>query len=232
MKKHRFLLRKNLEAQDISSEDKELVNQLSNVLRLKVGARIFLFDGSGNEILAEISFLNRQKAVFRRIETLSKGGNEMRKVTLYCAILKKENFEIVVQKATEIGVETIVPIVTDRTVKFGLKEERLIKIIKEASEQSGRIIETKMETPLKFTEAIDKARQDNDLNIVFDQSGERVGKLKSDKVGIFVGPEGGWANDELAFARKAGFVIGLLGRLTLRAETAAIIASFEAVNNF
>ncbi|MCX6713808.1 MAG: RsmE family RNA methyltransferase [Candidatus Vogelbacteria bacterium] len=231
MKKHRFFLKENLTGPKINSQDQELINQLLNVLRLKTGDTVFLFDGLGDEILAEITSLNRQLVIFHKIEKVVKTISKKRTVVLYCAILKKENFEIVVQKATEIGVQAIVPIITDRTVKFGLKGDRLTKIIKEASEQSGRTIEAKLEKTLKFAEAVNKASTSNEINLIFDQSGKKIGKLKSGRIGIFVGPEGGWTKDELALAQKAGLAVGLLGDLTLRAETAGIVASFEAVNN-
>ncbi len=232
MKKHRFLFEKNLMSEHLDSDDKELINQLLNVLRLKVGETVLLFDGAGSEISAKIISLDRQKVVFGKIEKVAKVSKEGRDVTLYCSILKKENFEIVVQKATEIGVNKIVPIITSRTVKFGFKEDRLLKIIKEACEQCGRASQPKIESPLKFEEAINEAKKTNKINIIFDQSGEKIGKLKSDKIAIFIGPEGGWTKEELIMAKKDGFVIGLLGNLTLRAETAGIVGSYEAINGF
>jgi 16S rRNA (uracil1498-N3)-methyltransferase len=136
----------------------------------------------------------------------------------------------VVQKATECGVKKIVPLISARTVKTGLKKERLEKIIKEASEQSGRgMLPALMET-MSFSEALEQAK-DNEQNFFFDASGSSFADqvLNNNSVGIFVGPEGGWTSDEINLAKEKGCLLASLGQLILRGETAAIIASYFAV---
>ena len=147
---------------------------------------------------------------------------------LYCAILKRENFELVVQKATEIGVREIVPLITQRTVKLDIKEERLRKIITEAAEQSGRGRVPMLRQAMSFADALADAQR-NDANFFFDISDVIVeeGAIgDAMRRGLFVGPEGGWSYEEVLAARAAGCHIISLGALTFRAETAAIIASY------
>ena len=126
---------------------------------------------------------------------------------------------------------------------MNFKKERLEKIIKEAAEQSGRGVIPVLNETLDFKKALEKesvkSANKNDLNIIFDSTGKPLFKLstcevnnlkKLARIGIFVGPEGGWTEKELALAKSKNFKIISLGKLTLRAETAAIIASYLAVN--
>jgi 16S rRNA (uracil1498-N3)-methyltransferase len=146
--------------------------------------------------------------------------------------LKKSNFELVVQKATEIGVGEIVPILCKNTVKTGLNLKRLEKIAKEAAEQSKRVTLPKIEKILSFKEAIEKARN-FDLKILFDISGKNPSflKRKVKNVAIFIGPEGGWDKSEIELAKKENFEILNLGKLNLRSETAAIVSSFLIIHS-
>ncbi|MBI5153544.1 MAG: RNA methyltransferase [Parcubacteria group bacterium] len=149
---------------------------------------------------------------------------------LYCSILKRENFEWVAQKATEIGVGEIVPLVTQHTVKLELKEGRLKKIVQEAAEQSGRSVLPKLQIPMGFEQAVHEAKL-NGTTLFFDVSGKEFDKKMikdSEKVNIFIGPEGGWNEGEIEIAQKNKFIFVNLGKLTLRAETAAVVGTYLA----
>jgi 16S rRNA (uracil1498-N3)-methyltransferase len=231
MKKHRFIGDFDLSNKKVKSSDKEIINQLRNVLRIKVGDEVILGDGQGNQAEARIKVLQAKSVEF---ETNQIGKNENEppiSATLYSAILKNENFELVVQKATEIGIAIIQPITTDRTVKLNIRENRLQKIIREAAEQSGRGILPELHSPLPFKEAVKKSI-DNDANFFFDQhmNIEHPHDVRIvDRAGIFIGPEGGWTDKEREIAEHFRFHFVNLGKLTLRAETAAIIASYLAM---
>lgn len=228
MKPHRFIGNFNLKTGNLELKDKELFNQMRNVLRLEVGDEVMLCDGKLNEARVKIIGFRKDSIEFNILEKWQNQNEPERHVVLYCSILKKENFELVVQKATEIGVSEIVPVIAARTVKLDVRKNRLEKIIKEAAEQSGRGIVPVLHDPVDFKKAIDLAVKDS-LNILFDSSGSSLNSLVTNHwslVTIFIGPEGGWTSEELEAVKIADFEIISLGKLTLRAETAAIIASY------
>ncbi|MDD2678167.1 MAG: RsmE family RNA methyltransferase, partial [Candidatus Pacebacteria bacterium] len=205
MKNYRFFIEKNFEKNKIIYlSEEELINQLKNVLRLKAKDKIIIFNNQEKEVLAEIVEINKNFIKIKILKILENQNESLsRKTILYCSILKKENFELVVQKATEIGVKSIMPLITKRTVKQNLKEERLKKIIKEASEQSERISLPILNKILTFEKAI-KESLNNDINLFFERRGMNISelrKLKAEKVGVFIGPEGGFTDEELALAK-------------------------------
>jgi 16S rRNA (uracil1498-N3)-methyltransferase len=228
MKIHRFLGDFNFKKEQLKITDRDLVHQLRSVLRMKPGFKFELVNQGGEGALVELIKIEASSIEAKVLELLPQ-VKEGRKITLFVAILKRENFELVAQKATEIGVHTLVPIITKRTVKTGLKVERLEKIINEATEQSGRTNIMQLEETVNFTEALASIY---DKKIIFDQSGDKVRKIASDSdsLAIFIGPEGGWDEGELSVARESGFSVLSLGETTLRAETAAIVASYLGVN--
>ena len=131
MKIHRFIGNFEINIGDLKINGKELLNQFRSVLKLKVGEKIILCDGKINEGVAEIKAYGKDY-IEVEIQEVSVNKNEpVREVILYCSILKRENFELVVQKATEVGIKEIIPIITERTVKLDIRKDRLEKIIKE-----------------------------------------------------------------------------------------------------
>lgn len=229
MKKiHRFIGKFELAAERLLIRDPALIHQIRAVLKLQPGEKIMLADGSGEEALAEIVAL-ADNGVEVMITAHRAAAEPKRLVTLYCAVLKSENFEYAVQKAVEVGVHRIVPVVTARTVKLGLKIERLAKIAQEAAEQSGRGIVPEVSEPVKLKPAI-KLAAEHDVNYFFDAEGEDFSrpKLLSVTVGVWIGPEGGWEEFEIEAARQSNFVIASLGKLILRAETAVTVAVYLA----
>ena len=227
MKIHRFIISSDLSADNLEIVDREIVGQIKNVLHLKLGEKVIVGDGRGEEKLAEITGIGKS-SVALKAQRLQKNGNEPKNsITLYCSILKKENFELVVQKATEIGVKHIVPVISERTIKLSLNQERLEKIAKEAAEQSGRGVVPVISGPMSFEEAVVNVSKAGS-NFLFDSSGEvfKEEVISSGEISAFIGPEGGWVERELSLARSRGFNIVSLGKLTLRAETAAIVSSY------
>jgi len=209
MKLHRFIGNFDWQDSQIRIVDKEILKQVRNVLRLKVGEQIILADGQGQEAIAEIKELGKDFLVGKILSQKANDSEPSRKAILYCAVLKKENFEWVAQKATEVGVAAIVPLLCERTVKTGLKIERLEKIIKEAAEQSGRGVLPKISESTEFSQAIKQAER-NELNLFFDLSGSEsvvsdVVKSKHKTIGLFIGPEGGWSDFELDLVRQRKF---------------------------
>ena len=162
---------------------KKIVGQISRVLRLKIGEQIILSDGELNEKLVEIKEISKNFIEGIVLKSYKNENEAEVYGILYCAILKRENFELVVQKAIEIGISEIVPIITERTVKLNLNYERLEKIIKEDSEQSGRGRLPVLKKDMKFKEAIESAKKNN-LNLFLDSSGASGAKPMSSFIAI------------------------------------------------
>jgi 16S rRNA (uracil1498-N3)-methyltransferase len=232
MREDRFFIDTKIEKGRLEITDKEIFHQLKNVLRKGVGNRVFLFNGTGIEAEAKIKKFLKDKVEVEILKIEKPEREPKIFVSLFCSVLKKSNFELVVQKATEIGVGEIVPILCKNTIKTGLNLKRLEKIAREAAEQSKRVTLPKIEKILSFEEAIEKAKK-FDLKILFDISGKNFSILKGKvkNVAIFIGPEGGWDKSETELAKKENFEILNLGRLNLRSETAAIIASFLIIHS-
>jgi 16S rRNA (uracil1498-N3)-methyltransferase len=222
MKVHRFFINFQ-EASVVKIHDKEYINQIKNVLKLKPSERVVLIKNNC-EFLFEIEIVSKE---FIQLKLISKELKETktRKTILYCSIIKKDNFEMLCQKTTECGIFKIVPIITERTVKKDINMQRVEKILKEASEQSGRMDIPILSKPISFEQAIKEASQ-NDLNLFFDFNGKQDFEIKNNinSIGLFIGPEGGFTEKENQLANS--FEKIQLKNNTLRAETAAIIATY------
>lgn len=223
MRLHRFITPFDFNQKTLIISDAEIVSQWRTVLRLKPGDQVILSDGQGHEAETTILNLDKKEAQVSIDTVLTPKREPEKNTTLFCALLKRENFELVVQKATEIGISRIVPLLTERTIKMGFNRERLEKILLEACEQSGRTTIPKLTDPIKFEEAI--ASVASSESILFDLTGESTG-FPFQATNAFIGPEGGFSEKEVGLARTNGIKIGLLGSLTFRGETAAIVVSY------
>jgi 16S rRNA (uracil1498-N3)-methyltransferase len=223
MRLHRFYISQPL-GEEVVIDGVSLVHQWMNVFRYKEGDTIILFNGDGYDYTYTITTCTKKSCT---VIFLSKESNYIpaRKTTLCLSLIKKDNFELVVQKATELGVTSIIPILAERSEKKNLSYERLEKIILEASEQSGRgdLVHVLPITSLK--DVINST--DKEKNIVLTLDGSPLSssphrQYKEGEVRLFIGPEGGWMPSELQLMENAGFQLSSLGQTVLRAETAAI----------
>ena len=232
MKKlHRFIGPYQLGVGTMRIDDADLAHQMRSVLQLEPGETVIIGDGAGNDAHCRILSYDRG-VVF--LEGISLGRNTAEssgQTTLYCAILKADHFELAAEKATEVGVGEIVPIITKRTVKLNLRLDRVQKIVREAAELAGRGMVPKVHEPVDFGRAVTMAKKHN-ANFFFDASGKPFGAVpkRVKSAGIFIGPEGGWDFTEIEQAEKVGMKMVSLGALTLRAETAVIVASYVVAN--
>jgi 16S rRNA (uracil1498-N3)-methyltransferase len=235
VKLHRFIGNFDFSQKNLKIDNLELINQFRKVLRFGPGDRVILGNGRMEEVLAEIIEIRKDLILVKILELRLNKNEPARDIFLYCSILKKENFELVVQKAVEIGVKKIIPVVAARTVKLLANYGRLEKTVKEAAEQSERGIVPVIERAIILTKALELAKE-NDLNLFFDFSGAPFNNIRGElagarKIGVFIGPEGGWEEKEIEAAKGSeSFKIVLLGNTSLRAETAAIAASYIAIN--
>ena len=215
--------------------ENEQFHYLSNVRRFSVGDEINIFDGLGNSYKARIDNIDKKsmKGTILSSKTLVLPD---KKISLYTAIPKGERFDWLIEKASEIGVSKIVPVIYVRSVVKELSEnklERYKKISISASSQSWRADIMPIEKPTSFIETAETVSNQKDtLNMLPWESEEDKNILtvlnenkKIKNINIFIGPEGGFDKTEIDVAIKKGFKTVTLGKNILRVETAAIVAS-------
>jgi 16S rRNA (uracil1498-N3)-methyltransferase len=225
MRLHRFFIEEPLRnKKDISLYDDELIHQWKDVFRFRAGNRLILLDNTGFEYLAEIDVLAKGNANVRILETTPVGSVPKKDIWLYAALIKKDNFEWILEKVTELGVNHIVPLLTERTEKKDLNTERALKILKEASEQSGRGILPELHEVMKLEEALNKAVNPLAFHVEGDLFTQSFLEF-SDQASLFIGPEGGWTEREVELFKAKDVPLVTVGTQVLRAETAAIAIS-------
>lgn len=230
LKRHYFIGNFDLGSKEIICLDTEIVHHIKDVLKLKEGEEVILCDGQGKAAQARIEKIDKKSINFF-VQKLLPGEVGNKKIVLYAALLKRDSFEWLLQKAVETGVNEIVPIVSERTVKIGFNEKRWQKIIKEAAEQSQSLVLPKLLPIQNFKDAL---KNMSGAGIFFDPAGQDIAKvkIKESQLSLFVGPEGGWSDKEAAMCQEKGLYFVNLGASILRAETAATVAVYLAKNIF
>ncbi len=223
MKLQRFFIENVLkEGNEVNITDVDFVHQIFHVFRKKVGDEIVLLDNSGFEFLAEVASLNKKEVNLRILNRKEVENILKNEVILFASLIKKDKFEWVLEKCTELGVNKFVPIVSERSEKKGLNIERARKIIKEASEQSERGIMPEICEPITLEEALGNLNY-NAIALHLEGGEFEEGKLKSfSKLGLFIGPEGGWSDRDIELFVKYNIPLITLGSQVLRAETASV----------
>ena len=200
-------------------------NYLGTVLRLGVGGEVLLFNGADGEWLARIVDAGRKRVVVM-IERATRPQESAPDLTLAFAPVKKGRVDWLVEKAVELGVAHLQPVITQRTIVDKLNLERMRSHIVEAAEQCGRTALATIAEPVKldaFLKARDPARK---LYFADETGGEPAATaFQPGSATILTGPEGGFSPDEAQAIRAApGAVAISLGPRILRAETAALAA--------
>ena len=205
---------------------------LREVLRLKPGDEVSVFDGEGREFRARVAQARREFAELELQDEIEPARPESPlKLTLVVALLKGEKFDVVVQKATELGVVKIVPLMT-RFADVKLRDQadatkrvaRWQRIALEAAKQSGRGLVPEVSGPKPLGSVLSSALESASL-LFSERGGKEIPRIETDQVTAIIGSEGGWSDEELEQARAAGAHIVTLGGRILRAETAAITAA-------
>ncbi|HET8781261.1 MAG TPA: 16S rRNA (uracil(1498)-N(3))-methyltransferase [Pyrinomonadaceae bacterium] len=201
---------------------------LREVLRLKAGDEVQVFDGAGHEFRAVVSQARREFAELEIGDEIESPKPESPlQLTLAVALLKGEKFDLVVQKGTELGVNRFIPLVT-RYADIRLRDAgdaakrvtRWQRIALEAAKQCGRSVVPEIKTPGSFEVLI---REEVGCLMFSEREGQALNtNLNAQNLTAIVGSEGGWSDEELDQARAASVPIVTLGGRVLRAETAAI----------
>jgi len=224
--KHRLFVSGDQMQDDAVTFSTEQWHQLHAVLRLRIGDSVDVFDGI--------------EPVDRRVELVGPGAGRVTgvqpqptepgtRLVAYLSLLQRDKFEVVLQKLTEIGAAAITPVLSARSVVRQPPDEgrraRWRAILREATEQCRRGLIPELLPALDFAQAIEHAAGEGRVVMAFE--GERRGSVRAAldgaprTVSIFVGPEGGYAPEEVAAARQAGARLVTLGPRVLRTETAS-----------
>ena len=209
------------------------VNHIKNVLRMHPGEQIVILDGSGMEYRCEIEAIAEE--VLARILEAKKTEAELSvRLLLFQGLPKKDKMELIIQKAVELGVSEIIPVLTKRTVvkledkkKEQKKLERWQAIAESAAKQSGRAVIPAVTRVMSYKEALKRAKESG-MGLIPYECAEGMKSLKEvacqaadqTTVSVFIGPEGGFEETEIEAAKEHGIVPVSLGKRILRTETA------------
>jgi 16S rRNA (uracil1498-N3)-methyltransferase len=207
-------------------------NHLVRVLRLGIGAAVTLFDGAGGEYAARIESLRKDAVLIEVGAHAAVERESPLAVTLAQGVSRGERMDWVIQKATELGVRRIVPLITQRSVvrldarQAQKKSQHWRGITIAACEQCGRNRLPELAAPVDLPDFLGSTAAGDDLRLLLSPLGSlHIGAIKSvGNIILLIGPEGGLAPEEGAAAIAQGFVPVQLGPRILRTETAAIAA--------
>lgn len=213
------------------------VNHIKNVLRMKQGEELLISDGNGKDYVCRIACYNGTEEVAADIlKTMFEGTELSSKIYLFQGLPKSDKMELIIQKAVELGVYEIIPVATKRAVvKLDKKKEesklkRWNEISKSAAKQSRRSMIPLVHSVMSFKEAINYAKT-LDINLIPYENYKDMSETKHviDKIergtgiGIFIGPEGGFDEEEVNLAMENNLERISLGRRILRTETAGLM---------
>ena len=217
---------------DITGED---VNHIKNVLRLKVNDEIIISDGRGRDYRCQISVMDHEKVVADILDVCDNFAELETEITLFQGFPKADKMELIIQKAVELGAFSVIPVETKRCVvkldvkKAAKKVVRWQQIAESAAKQSKRMLIPEIHEVMTYKQALEFAKQLDVKLIPYElakgmkETREILSEIKpGQSVGIFIGPEGGFEEEEVAKALEAGAHAITLGRRILRTETAGL----------
>ena len=228
---HRFFIDR-IQGEIVSLTDTEQLHHLKDVLRLKVNDEVSIFDGEGNDYTGVITGIDKRQVEIK-VKQVRSANKTSIKLTVACALPKSSRLDEVIDYLTQLGVERIIPMRTERTVvkldsaKTEARLKRWQKIAQSAAQQSQRSRIPVIESVARFEDVI-LSSQDYDLKLIPNLSGERkpirevVAETRPKDVIVLVGPEGDFTAEEVGLALSQGFIAVSLGDTVLRVATAAI----------
>ena len=235
---HQFFVKpEQIGEKDIIIEGTD-VNHIRNVLRMKEGEELTICTGQDDKFYRCEVAESSPEFVRAKIMWIEESGAELpSKIYLFQGLPKSDKMELIIQKAVELGAWEIIPVATKRAVvKLDAKkaentQKRWQAISESAAKQCKRQYIPEVALPMSFEKALEKA-ETLDINLVpyelakdMKETRQRIGQIKpGQSVGIFIGPEGGFAEEEIQAAAEKGFVPITLGRRILRTETAGLAA--------
>lgn len=213
----------------------EDVNHIKNVLRMKPGTQVRISNMEDKDYICELLELKDDEVIAKIVDVDEEGTELPSKVYLFQGLPKADKMETVIQKNVELGVYSIVPVSMKRCVvkldakKAKSKKERWQKIAESAAKQSKRMIIPTLDEVKTLKEAVEFAKTLDVILLPYENASgmektkEIIGHIKpGQSVGIFIGPEGGFEDEEVSFLENAGAQVISLGKRILRTETAGM----------
>lgn len=229
----KFFVNKNQISENTICILDEDASHLINVLRCKLGDSIVVCDGKNNNFICNIVDIGKKSVGLNILETSICESEPNVKITLFQAMPKSDKMELIIQKCVEIGIHSIIPVITENiSVKikdnFDKKIERYNKISEAAAKQSGRGIIPEIKNIISFKEAIETMLSFDKSFVAYEKQDGMTLKscikdLKATSIGIFIGPEGGFSKEEIMELERKNIKIISLGKRILRTETAGIM---------
>lgn len=215
----------------------DIAHQIRHVLRLKPDDLVEVLDNTGKVYQVRLVLEPSQNNVEGTVEGIYEGQTESKvPVALSFGLTSREKVEWIFQKGTEVGVSVFQPFTSERTLNRNLdlspkKIERWERIIREAAEQAHRTRLPELAAPFSLVDCLQKAKRENELNLLAWEGAGTTGQnlmevlqlYRDGRIGLFVGPEGGFSEEEVNLAQSLECRIVSLGHRILRMETAAIL---------
>lgn len=233
---HRFFLPPDSFVSDEIHFPEAVARQIANVLRLKPDSEVIVLDGKGMEFKVQLLEVAARQVNGRILSAQAAQGEPLTRVKMLLCLTQREKFEWMLQKCTEIGASSFVPVISSRSLLQSVSEaqskyERWQKILCEAAEQSHRGRIPALEPVLKFSQLAASQPDPAVCRLIpwEDEKGtplrQALTQSNAAEVEILIGPEGGFSADEVQQAKTAGFIPVTLGPRILRMETAAMTAA-------
>jgi len=224
----RFFISESVVSDKIILTDDENVTHIGKVLRMREGDEVCLCDGKKTDYNCVIESVSKKEIILKIVSVEENTNESLVNITLFQGMPKGSKMDMIIQKCTELGVLRIVPFISKRTVASQKgKAERFQKIALEAAKQSGRGVVPEVCETVDFESALEMLCE-NELPLLPYEACD--GKTLKDalrgtaakSVGIMIGPEGGFDEEEIDAAQRKGAVIVTLGKRILRTETAGM----------
>jgi 16S rRNA (uracil1498-N3)-methyltransferase len=223
-KTHRFLVEHIPAGDSFAFSNEHAVHQIGTVLKFVPGEELIVFVDGGDDIVVRIQEISKKEITAQKLRTIPALPAPVLSLTAAISIPKSDTFEFIVQKLTELGVSRIIPIRSSRTVKQSVRLDRLRAISDEALEQCGGNRRVMIDEATDLSECLSHVQIPA---IVFDVSGDAEMPVPQESGIMYIGPEGGWSDEDLALFRGAGSYTVTLGPRTLRTDTAAITGAYH-----
>ena len=225
-KLHRIYVNNHISINNELEIDSNAINHIRNVLRIRHNEKIIVFNGDGKEYLAEVHYEEQ-------LIILIKSENSLRKIDAHKIILAQcipsaKHMDLAIQKSVEIGINEIVPIISERSHPGNYKKKKTHweNIIVSATEQSNGLFLAKLNNTVTLKEFLDEVDESGAQKICFHMSGRKINQSDKNFQShiILIGPEGGFSKEEIDLVERYNWNIISLGDRILRTETASMVA--------